>query len=629
MRAPAVQRQQGYVLIITLLAFMGIGGAVIAGYTQQAKDSTDARKAAHNRQVLAQAKQALLMFAYNYPDTNVGIGPGRLPCPDHDNDGDVDVPLDCNTVGRFPWNDPRLDFYDARDASGERLWYAVSDGFDNFAGGGIINSNTQGTITLVDQSGSIMYDGAAAGIAAVIIAPGPVVRRDNDANGTYEYTQLRATGPQQLNPINYLDTFVGFDNSRFNNNESDTDDDGFILGPVYDQNEGMIVVNDQVVVVTADEVLAMAGKKVLETYRDALAAYRLNTGGRYPWLDDYATTNFLTRFDADINSFKGRMPTIFGDYFSNTNGVATQPIISDLRLRLNIDDLTVNETIPASAAPDIFFDAAGDLVTSFSPPFVRTYYYWDGRPDPPPPPSPGPTLTVDGVWELCPGNTGTEEDCNLDTSGNWKGPASTSSDVWLQVRRVTVTYASPDDPFEFLDADLVPLPGVPPAMTYDPPAAGVNAYVHRGYNNNTGYLTVFQEYDQDFQDNFDIQSSGNLIFDGADRLTVRLIYYPELPAWALDNDWHHSVQLAIAEDYAPDGNNADCTVNGCLVVNNLVLPNNDKISLLVIAGEIDNLVDDGAAGFLDDLEAQFEAENDTANLIYDRRAGNDRVMLLQ
>lgn len=624
MRAPAIQRQRGYVLILTLVAFMGIGGVVIAGYTQQAKDSTDARKAEHNRQVLAQAKQALLMFAYNYPETNPGIGPGRLPCPDHDNDGDIDIPLDCNTVGRFPWNDPRLDFYDARDASGARLWYAVSNAFDNVAGGGTINSNTQGTITLVDQSGSIVYDGTADGIAAVIIAPGGVVRRDNDANGTYEYTQLRATAPQQTNPINYLDTFVAFDNSQFTNNQNNPVD-SFILGPVYDPNEGMIVVNDQLVVITADEVLAMAEKKVLETYRDALAAYRARPGigGRYPWLDDFVT-NTLTEFDANLNSYKGRMPTMFGDYFSNANGGPTQPIISDLRLSLVFNDpdplrrITISQTVPASGAPDIFFDAAGDLVTSFSPPVSNTYYYWDGHP------TQVPTLPMDGTWTLCPGTTGTEEDCNLDTSGNWKGPASTDSDVWLKLRRITVTYNSLDDPFEFLNSDLTAA-----AATYTPAAAGTHAYVFRDYNNNSAYLTVLHEYDEDFQASFDIQTSYNLLFDGDDWLRLGMIYYPELPAWALDNDWHHSVQVALAEDYAPDGNNADCTVNGCLVVNNLGGVNNDKVSLLVVAGEIDNLIDDGAAGFFDDLEAQFEAENNTANLTYDRLVGNDRVMVTQ
>jgi hypothetical protein len=87
--------------------------------------------------------------------------------------------------------------------------------------------------------------------------------------------------------------------------------------------------------------------------------------------------------------------------------------------------------------------------------------------------------------------------------------------------------------------------------------------------------------------------------------------------------------MAIAEDYKPDGNNADCTVNGCLVVNNLGGVNNDKVSLLVIAGEIDNLVDDGAAGFLDDLTTQFEVENNTLNITYDRRAGNDSVLVMQ
>ncbi len=613
-------------MLVVLL--MGLGGSVVAGYTQMTKHKWHAQRAEHNRQVLREAKQALLMYAYDYPKDNPGRGPGRLPCPDtDDDDGFANSTFNCinggtAVIGRLPWKDPDLDIPELLDASGERLWYAVSQNFANSispAAADVINSNTAGTITLIDQAGSLVYDGAdttaGGGVAAVIFAPGPITRRDDDGNGTYEYTQQRGTPIQRVDPRNYLDTITTgpdtFDNSLFTNGESDTDDDGFILGPVFDGNAGEFVVNDQMIVITAAELIEMAEKATLEAYRDAIADYRGATGQIYPWLDDWNTTIDPMRFDADINSYKGRVPSLFGQYFTAT-GASSVAINTDLRMTLDIDGYSISHQVTA----DISFDAAGDLVTSFAPGYTITRYYWDGHP------SNTPTRPMDGIWELCPVVTGTEEDCNQDASGNYTG--GTSSPAWLQVYRVTVTFNSVDNPFEFRNSDLEAAPPV-----YTPAAAGTHAYIYQRFNNNSGFLDVVEDYDQDFQDAFDVQSTNALVFDGADSLTIGLIYYPELPRWAIDNQWHHSVQFTIAEDYKPDGNNADCTVSGCLTINNLAGVNNDKISLLVIGGEIDDLVDDGAGGFADDFAAQFEPENDTSNLVYDRLAGNDRVFLTQ
>jgi hypothetical protein len=281
MKTPCFRKQAGYALILVVLGLMGIGGVVLAGFTQQAKEDVYEQRYEHNKRVLEQAKQALLMFAYNYPATNGG-GPGRLLCPDEDNDGNTDNPSGCNQIGRFPYLDARLNTHRLLDASGETLWYAVSDAFDNVAGGGVINSDTTGTITVLDQSGDILYDGDGAGIAAILIAPGAIVRRDENNDGNYEYAQVRATAIQRQDPRNYLDTlFVQgaganneFDNSVFTDSESDTNDDGFILGPIFDFDEGEIVINDQAVIITAEEVIAMAEKAVLETYRDAIVDYQ-------------------------------------------------------------------------------------------------------------------------------------------------------------------------------------------------------------------------------------------------------------------------------------------------------------------------------------------------------------------
>ena len=250
--------QSGYVLVALLLVLMAMGGVVIAGYTQEARRDAEQSRYDHNRRLLEEAKQALLMYAYSYPANNPGRGPGRLPCPDTDNDGDADPSFNCINgtaiVGRLPNLDADLNLYadpNTRriDASGEDLWYAVSSSFANTkpAFTDIINYDSIGTITLFDQSGNLAYDGAVEGIAAVVIAPGPITRRDEDDNGTYEFTQLRNTALQRNDPRNYLDTFPGgFDNSLFVNG-GNNNADGFIPGPIYDPAVSDYMVNDQLI----------------------------------------------------------------------------------------------------------------------------------------------------------------------------------------------------------------------------------------------------------------------------------------------------------------------------------------------------------------------------------------------
>ena len=381
-------RQAGYALILMLVALMGIGGVIITGFTQGVKQEAEHERYLHNQRILKEAKLALLQYAYNYPTNNSGRGPGRLPCPDTDNSGSPNSSFNCISglamVGRFPSDEPDLDFYDAKDASGARLWYAVSKNFANTISPvnlDVINSATQGSITLVDQSGGIIYDGAVAGIAAVIIAPGAILKRDENADGTYEYTQLRNTDPQKRDPRNYLDTFDGFDNSVFTNG-GNGDADGFILGPVFDSAQSMIVVNDQLIIVTAEEVIAMAEMAVLEAFRDAIKAYLANVGciggigtneasclanggvgwnPVYPWLYNYRdvlNTVQLSDFyparspfelDPDLNPGTddgylgnyGRIPSTFAEYFTE---VDSQLIGSRLSGSLSLIDPGATDT---------------------------------------------------------------------------------------------------------------------------------------------------------------------------------------------------------------------------------------------------------------------------------------------
>ena len=81
MKSGNLKYQNGFALLIFLVLMMAIGGFVLVGYGQGVLKSVEAKQFEHNKRVLAEAKRALLLYAYNYPDFNAQ-GPGRLPCPD-------------------------------------------------------------------------------------------------------------------------------------------------------------------------------------------------------------------------------------------------------------------------------------------------------------------------------------------------------------------------------------------------------------------------------------------------------------------------------------------------------------------------------------------------------------------
>ncbi|MCG6888245.1 MAG: hypothetical protein LJE92_01545 [Gammaproteobacteria bacterium] len=408
-------RQTGYALLLMVVALMGVGGVVMSSFTQGAKQETEHQRYLHNQRVLNEAKQALLQYAYNYPVNNPLRGPGRLPCPDMNNDGSPDPSFNCISgtamVGRFPWGDPQMNFYDARDASGARLWYAVSKNFANTispAVDDVINSDTNGTIAIEDRSGALLYpatfpaDVFGAGVAAVIFAPGAAIARGG-------VKQDRAADPND--PTNYLDLFGTIDNADFVNGTAN----GFVTGPIFNPVDGSLAVNDQMIVITAAEVITMAEKATLQAYRQAINDYLdsvacngetptgsgttevlcLANGGSwdpvYPWLYNYDGIEYdtslgqtlgdaidkLSRYFPAFSSFTdeknnnlgidpdgifGRIPSIFANYFTETNSI---PFDSKLEGALEIDyaGLTVGST---ASGDQVFNDAVQVLEFSTS-----------------------------------------------------------------------------------------------------------------------------------------------------------------------------------------------------------------------------------------------------------------------
>jgi hypothetical protein len=592
-----------------------------------------------------------------------------------------------------------LDFYDARDASGERLWYAVSKNFGRGANS-IVNSDRAGTITISDRSGAILYDGTINnlhqyGIAAIIIAPGaPIARggvvQNRSVPDPDERFDIAAdTEPEIIDPVNYLDLFGAWDNAEFIN----SDLNGFVTGPIRDVITGDLLVNDQMIVVTAAEVVAMAEKATLQAYREAIDDYLANTGGVYPWLYSYdgieydhdtqpvnvaikklseffpAETDFITEKNDYLGSEPlgqyGRIPSIFARYFSD---VDSRPIESKLRINISNAELagniTYNRTFPSVA------------IGTFT--FVDTI--WNGTP------TPGGYASIDidqetdepvtnlhfeegasatdnivkligtiaadethslpttlwfwslktgpTEWALCEG-TGIQG-CHVDAAfiPNPGGPGLGA----IQILKVEVDLffdSSAAEEVEF-EVDVSNLAGAPVNPVIVAADANGHAWIGATFDAaevvSNKVIQIRFEYDDNYTDgNWDIDESGTLDFASiaGANLQLGLRYYPELPNWAYANGWHNGIRMAYAPEYEP-GATGPCIIDDtCLQLADAPGAPHDKISLLVIAGQGDWIDTDLNDRLKNDLSTVFDNGNENNNKSFYQHRGNDKILVIQ
>ncbi len=298
--------QRGIALLLFLFLTIGIG--VTLALTAWNSSRTRLEQEHNTQLALQQAKEALIAYATSiYPVLN--DRPGDLPCPDQNNDGKKETSCgsgagsnQATRLGRLPWKS--LGLPDLRDASGERLWYAVSNNFKENTRHLPLNSDTTGSFQVVDPSGSIIPN-----VIAVIIAPGPPLQRLNAGS-----VQDRSPGGEN-NPANYLDETASEDNAEFLENTSN----GFISGIVRDPL-GRILVNDTMTVITYDDLMRMLEKQVATTVLNCLTSYAaynvggINNFGRYPWAVEMSAPATPPYIDTP-NTVFGRVPTLL----TNTN----------------------------------------------------------------------------------------------------------------------------------------------------------------------------------------------------------------------------------------------------------------------------------------------------------------------
>lgn len=338
----ALRMQNGAALMVMLvIMILGAAAFLLASLNSSALQNSRDRITAD---ALAQAKEALIGYAVKIQISASSASnqprPGDLPCPDTNNDGLQESSCgnaagstgQAARLGRLPWK--TLGLPDLRDASGERLWYAVSNNFKyNTRNTALLNSDTPGTITVRDATGNIIHNGCAAfglpacptpgtadaafgtGAVAVIIAPGGVLTRQGSAS-----SQDRSSGVNIAS--NYLDIATLGGIAHDNQNFADASSlDGFIQGSIkiYDpaSNSYSLILNDQLLVVTQDNLMPSLQKRVAAEVKLCLTEYANNNHGRYPWA---VPLTDLTYQDTS-NQLFGRIPDSLNNSYTDSGNI--------------------------------------------------------------------------------------------------------------------------------------------------------------------------------------------------------------------------------------------------------------------------------------------------------------------
>lgn len=250
---PRRQRGMAMIALITMVTLFSayLISSMLSRTTAEVRLDNDER----TRNAMQEAKAALIAYAAQqaWTITN-GSGaandqPGNLPCPSADeNGGSISTcTTEATRVGRFPW--AKVGANKIYDGSGNLLWYALSANFRNAPGTTIINSDTQGTLTVTGTS-------PATKVVALIIAPG------SPLGG-----QLRSSSAAIAN---YLE------GSNANTADSDT----------YTTATSSDTFNDQVLVVTQAELMAVIEPAVASRIESTIKPYltaQLTDWGRLPF----------------------------------------------------------------------------------------------------------------------------------------------------------------------------------------------------------------------------------------------------------------------------------------------------------------------------------------------------------
>jgi type II secretory pathway pseudopilin PulG len=416
--------EQSGVALLVLLGLLGLIAALfVVGFAGNLTRQNEADERTAN--ALAQAKEALIGYAANYPDEHAGRVFGYLPCPDRDGgtgEGTADTACggaDVTVIGRLPWK--TLELPPLRDGNGECLWYAVSGNFKNNPPTDLMNWDTNGLITIVAPDGSNFVAGGSGSTAiptrraaAVIFAPGAILPGQDRS--------LAAVNPPtncggNYNAANYLDT----DTASAINNASASSATSNALSKfisAFDSNRTAAATNtfnDRLIAITPDDIFLRRAEMrsdflpyltdpnpgMLRRAADCLVWFSQNNGSpinsadvRLPWAAPISLSNTGTAYGTATNyadstlQYSGRLPYLVSVSASATNNSPVQG--------------TGGRLLNQPPCPNLYWDATTDAFWSN---WKEHVFYAVAEAYAPNSPSPTPAnacaltecITVDGV----------------------------------------------------------------------------------------------------------------------------------------------------------------------------------------------------------------------------------------
>ena len=275
-------RQRGLAVLVLLALFATAAAFMLVSALNKGSVAMSTAKSEKNRAVMQEAKAALIAYAASETLQGGNFQPGRLPCPDRDNNGNADS--SCTTavsrLGRLPYK--TLGIAELRDASGELLWYAVSNNFRT--GASVINSDTLGTLTVSGLA-------PATNAVAVVLAPGARL-------GTQDRSPAEASCNSSAQACNTASNYLEGINGDANYSD--------YIGATENVTDPVVanLFNDQLLAITQQDLMSIVEPVVAaRIQRDIVAQYIYDsdpalTDSGFQWSDDNTKRNKSRYFDA-------------------------------------------------------------------------------------------------------------------------------------------------------------------------------------------------------------------------------------------------------------------------------------------------------------------------------------------
>ena len=542
------------ILVITLFALLS--SYLIASGMSRTSAEVNNERDRHTLQALQEAKAALIAYAASQAWTTrvtdpliVNDQPGALPCPAADDAGvsSGSCNTDASRVGRFPWKSVGVS--ELRDSSGQILWYAVSANFRKASGTTVINSDTQGTLTVTGNT-------SANNAVALIIAPGPEVpilsgqtwvAQDRSSSNIANYLEsTNATGTVNFVTKAGQDTWKGTFDPTTN--------------PVNGLNQE-VVFNDRIMVVTQADLMAVVEpavaarierdiKPYLQTYLTEWSAFPFPAAfaNPDPGTSGSGTTRAQSKYVGDT------MYTISSGLLPITNDSTT----TDLTPNYNDYSWTTG-----SGTVSLTGGLAGSIsgVNCVAPPPVTSSSSW--RCD----------FTINAYDALKTGGAcgASARYCIVNPSFRVTGKIGSNALISFAdlptAGSVTVTNASGSSNRTMsataISGTLAVTPSAVATVNFD----GTHTYSKLSLSTFTGR---------------------------AMRVTIPVVVTSPLisssdttAGWFIKNEWYRQTYYAVSPGYLPGGG-ASCSAGStCLTVNNLsssYTTTNDKRAILIFAG---------------------------------------------